>query len=309
MTVSVALCTYNGEKYLEDQILTILHQSFPVSEIIVCDDRSKDCTIEILRKFQKIDNRIKIHINKENLGIIKNFEKAINLCKGDLIFLSDQDDLWKKEKVEKVVNYFEENKNMIAGFHNSELLYNTEKSDVTFWQSIVFNPQKDFKNFHENLLLFGNVVAGSAMAFRRESVELIEHPNIYHDYQLALNFARNKKIGYIDECLNFYRIHGNQQVGTTASPSTSKINFMKNFAHQNIGVEELKGIYRNYCKFKILNLHRSKFNFEENFLHHRLIEARKLFLDKLNFFERKKLIFTWYYRKIYSIKFKDLFFL
>ena len=107
--ISVALCTYNGEKYLHQQIDSILNQTVPVHEIVVCDDGSNDQTSKILTQYQtKFPEVFKIHFNTENLRSVKNFEKAISLCTGDIIFLSDQDDIWEENKVEVFIKYFDE---------------------------------------------------------------------------------------------------------------------------------------------------------------------------------------------------------
>ena len=88
MKISVALCTYNGEKFLKEQINSILQQSIHVDEIVICDDCSIDSTKEILDEFlQDFPNIFKIYINEINLRSNKNFEKAIKLCSGDFIFL------------------------------------------------------------------------------------------------------------------------------------------------------------------------------------------------------------------------------
>src|SRR6476659_477323 len=101
MKISVALCTYNGERFLNEQLESILAQTFPVTEIIVCDDGSTDDTSTMLQQFERrYFNLFKIYVNAENLGVIKNFEKAISLCAGDIIFLADQDDIWEINKVE-----------------------------------------------------------------------------------------------------------------------------------------------------------------------------------------------------------------
>jgi Glycosyltransferases involved in cell wall biogenesis len=95
MTTSVALCTFNGEKFLRQQIDSILNQSMKVDEIVVCDDRSKDATIDILNGYQKkYPSVFKIYQNESNLGSVKNFERAVSLCSNEIIFLSDQDDFW-----------------------------------------------------------------------------------------------------------------------------------------------------------------------------------------------------------------------
>ena len=107
MKLSVAMCTYNGEQHVNEQLESILKQTMTVDEIIICDDGSTDKTIQIIEQFQmNFPNIITLHRNSFNLGSNKNFEKAITLCSGDYIFLSDQDDIWKINKVEKIIQSF-----------------------------------------------------------------------------------------------------------------------------------------------------------------------------------------------------------
>src|SRR5271168_2200141 len=92
--ISVALCTYNGERFLSRQLASMLQQSRLPDELVVCDDRSTDNTIEILQDFSASAGfPVKITRNEHNLGFVANFERAIQLCQGDLIALSDQDDI------------------------------------------------------------------------------------------------------------------------------------------------------------------------------------------------------------------------
>ena len=93
--ISIAMATYNGAKYLQLQLDSIRNQSYKDIEIIICDDHSSDDTWEIIQKNATEDSRIKPFRNEENLGFKKNFEKAIRLCQGEYIALSDQDDIWE----------------------------------------------------------------------------------------------------------------------------------------------------------------------------------------------------------------------
>ena len=90
MKISVAMCTYNGDKYIEEQLNSIQKQTKKIDEIIICDDGSKDNTVEICeRLLSKSNIEYKININKENLGFARNFYQAIRLCSGDIIFFCD----------------------------------------------------------------------------------------------------------------------------------------------------------------------------------------------------------------------------
>ena len=117
--VSIALCTYNGEAYLREQLDSIANQSYSPLELIAVDDSSSDNTLEILKEYAAIYPFIKIFVNPENLGYIRNFEKALQLCSGDFIALSDQDDIWDHKKIEKQVNSIGNN---LLVYHDSEFV-------------------------------------------------------------------------------------------------------------------------------------------------------------------------------------------
>jgi glycosyltransferase involved in cell wall biosynthesis len=106
--LSIALATFNGEKHLASLLESFLSQTQPVDEVIICDDGSSDNTIKMLNNFKdKYHNlNIKIFQNHSNLGVAKNFSKAIKLCAGDLIFLADQDDVWEVNKVQVMVSEY-----------------------------------------------------------------------------------------------------------------------------------------------------------------------------------------------------------
>ena len=105
MTVAVAMALYNGAKFIEEQLDCIRLQSQKVDRVVMCDDGSKDDTVNIVKKYiEKYDlaETWSLHINEQNLGYIKNFYKAMTLCEEDLIFLADQDDIWELDKIENM---------------------------------------------------------------------------------------------------------------------------------------------------------------------------------------------------------------
>lgn len=99
-TVSIALTTYNGERFLREQLDSVLAQTIPFTELIVVDDRSTDHTWDILCEYSEKDTRIRLYRNEKNYGYLKNFEKALSLCSGEYIALCDQDDIWLPEHLE-----------------------------------------------------------------------------------------------------------------------------------------------------------------------------------------------------------------
>src|ERR1700754_726282 len=109
LLVSIALCTYNGEKYISQQLDSILRQTHRNLEIIIVDDCSADNTFNIVKRYSILDSRIKCFRNEVNIGFNKNFEKAIKLATGDYIAISDQDDIWLPGKVELLLNNIGDN--------------------------------------------------------------------------------------------------------------------------------------------------------------------------------------------------------
>ena len=120
LSISIALCTYNGERFLRKQLDSYIQQTRLPDELVICDDGSKDRTLEILEEFAaKAPFSVRIYQNVQNLGWSKNFEKAINLCTGDLIALSDQDDEWLSHKLAKIEGFFVRGANTGYVLHNS----------------------------------------------------------------------------------------------------------------------------------------------------------------------------------------------
>lgn len=221
MLVSVALCTYNGEKYIVEQIDSILNQTLPVNEIVICDDGSTDKTIEIIYEYsERNPNIFKIYKNEENLRSVKNFEKAISLCNGDFIFLSDQDDKWVETKVEKYINFFNQHPEISVLASNGYCM--DENSNLldfyAIWDVPSFLKEKNISfNFNKMLTHVGNFATGAAMALRKSfTKEVIPFPilkDYHHDEWIALISSKENKFDFINEKLFYYRVHSNQQVG------------------------------------------------------------------------------------------------
>ena len=186
--VSIAMTTYNGEKYLREQIDSILAQSIQDFELVVCDDCSSDSTIEILEEYQQSDKRIKVYKNDSNLGFKKNFEKAISLCDGDYIALCDQDDIWSPEHLEILKEAI---KDKILACGNAELIDKDGNSlGITFWEQEAFDsvPSSDLGKA-KSILLFRGSYQGAAMMIKRQIVKYalpIPEKYTFHDSWLAL---------------------------------------------------------------------------------------------------------------------------
>lgn len=222
MKISVALCTYNGEKFIREQLMSILNQSLLPDEIIICDDCSTDKTYSILQEFTDKHSFIKTYENKTNIGVIKNFEKALYLCSGDVIFLSDQDDVWLEHKVEFFIEYFERNKKTQLLFSNAELLVegyeDKEIKAKTLFDLLDFKSktQKAFKDgFGLEVMQILGRTSGFTMGIRKELVDEVlpfvpKYDYFIHDRQLSLYALEKNVIDFSTECLTKYRIHKNQ---------------------------------------------------------------------------------------------------
>lgn len=228
--LSVALCTYNGETYIREQVESILSQTLPVNEIVVCDDGSTDNTLSIIESLRKGTNAdIRIHRNETNLGVCANFQKAVNLCKGDIIFLSDQDDVWHNDKVEIIVNYFNHNRQKQVVFTDGQLIDGSGKAifNGTLWKCFGVNDKclKQIENgLGMEIFAFENRATGATMAIRRgfeytSSFSKFCIDDILHDGALAMLALIDNRLGHIDKCLIDYRIHGNQECGIGESLS------------------------------------------------------------------------------------------
>jgi glycosyltransferase involved in cell wall biosynthesis len=227
--IGVAMCTFNGEKYLKEQLNSILSQTVKVNEIIVCDDKSTDKTIEILEEYSLNNPTIfKIFKNDVTLRSVKNFEKAISLCDSDYIFLSDQDDIWNNNKVEKTISFFDNNSDLDAVFSNANFIdENSKLLNNNLWNSIYFNSDCiGFDEIYKYIVLKRNIVTGATFCFKKEVKEYVlpfpELLQFHHDHWMAFLVSQKNKLGFILENLISYRLHDKQQVGSSLKESAFK---------------------------------------------------------------------------------------
>jgi len=230
MKISVALCTYNGEVYLKEQVDSILNQTMKVDEIIVCDDGSTDATIAILKEYAAANpNLFQINENEVNLRSVKNFEKAVTLCTGDLIFLSDQDDKWALNKVEDYVAYFKANPTIQVLASNGYCIDSQSKllDKYTLWDIPEFFREANIPfDYHTLITCVSNIVTGASIALKKEIVsEIVPFPiikNFHHDEWIAIIATKKKAFAMVNEKYFYYRMHENQQVGGVFFPKTPK---------------------------------------------------------------------------------------
>lgn len=230
--VSIVMPTYNGASYLQIMIESLLRQTYGNIEIIIVDDGSTDDTLEIVKAYAARYNQVRYFENDINLGINKNFEKAITLSNGDYIFLCDQDDVWYEQKVELMMLEFEKGYDCVycdlcVVDDQMRLISDSFHRLIGKDNWYSRNTQTIYK-----CLLFGNITPGCSMAFRRQLVEqIIPFPNyIIYDWWIMLISAQKGRISRIAKPLMSYRIHGNNQVGLSVD--------MKSLAERQIQTQE-----------------------------------------------------------------------
>lgn len=233
--ISIAMTTYNGEKYIERQLETILAQSLPADEIIICDDGSKDQTVEIINTFIKKNQteHIRLVKNENNLGYVKNFYKAISLTKGDYIFLADQDDEWHTEKIERTLQILKDEKATVVCTNyrlidaESEVIHNASWFDRNPFIDNVTQKVSPI-SFYE--LVIGNIAQGCTYCFTKEVKEAylrVNSTNLIHDHQIMFIAALLGGAYFLDEELIDYRLHGNNMVGFGSAEEARHIRWKK----------------------------------------------------------------------------------
>lgn len=219
--LSVAMCTYNGEPYLREQLISIAKQTRLPEEVVVCDDGSTDTTLQILNEFQEeVPFPVRIYRNDTRLGPTKNFEQAITLCTGDIVALSDQDDVWMPHKLERLERALENHPK--AGYVFSDALVVDEELHplgYTIWNRVSFTARqrRRFKRGYQlEILLKHNVVTGATAAFQAELRNwILPIPEQWvHDAWIALLASAAGARGiFIEEPLVKYRQHPDQAIG------------------------------------------------------------------------------------------------
>ena len=200
--VSIALCIYNGEKFMREQLETLVNQTYKNLEIIAVDDCSKDSSILILQEYADKYPFFRFVENEENLGYVKNFEKAILLCQGELIALSDQDDIWDLDKIRLQVEAIGDSQLV---YHDSTLI-DEEGEPTGKNMSDIINL---YKGDNPKTFLFFNCISGHSCLIRKDLLQwaLPFHKDFHHDQWLAYVAANVGEIEVIHESLVQYRQH------------------------------------------------------------------------------------------------------
>lgn len=220
--ISVAIATYNGQEFIKEQLLSILNQTMPVDEIVICDDQSCDDTVKIIQEL--LCDKIYLYQNEKNLGYKLNFKKALSYCKGDYIFLCDQDDIWLENKVEVMTQIMNEDKNIKVLASTYDLIdennnpihidINSKFSNKNMYKCKV-KPNALVKVPFERLIV-ENSFQGCALCLRKQVNEKFQRcfsDDFHHDWLINILASEQNGMYFLNVPLFQYRIHSKNAIG------------------------------------------------------------------------------------------------
>jgi len=291
--IDILLATYNGEKFLKEQIDSILNQTYKNINLIISDDESTDGTKEILKQYEKKDSRIKIFYQEKNLGYVKNFEFLLKQVKSDVFMLSDQDDVWLPEKVEKTYEKLEK-ENADLAFGDLEVVdqkLNTMYPSFNDFMKLSRKIKKYINSYKLNYLYC--CITGCTLMLKSKWIPKIlpipkDSKRLIHDHWIGIIVGvNNGKSVYVSEKYIKYRQHGDNQVGTEKiSHKFKKLEQVRDlFIDVKLGVfgtyvknedrfpEDLQKLNREaYNYFKMLDK-KKNFNFRKWNVFHKLYKT------------------------------------
>ena len=234
MKVSVALCTYNGEEYIEEQIESILNQTYDITEIVIFDDSSTDSTFQKVNKYKnKYPQLFEVHTNDTNVGIEENFARCIKHCNGDVIAISDQDDIWHEEKIEREIEALTREEVSLV-FHNSTIVTSSLEKQDDLWSNVQQKvPKSKNQQYILRKLTKNNFIQGSTMLFDASlKRHLVSIPSQWeYDYYAAIIAALIGGVYAIDEELLLYRQHDQQAIG---APEKNPLKRLRNWTQKSL---------------------------------------------------------------------------
>lgn len=199
--VSIVLCTYNGARFLRQQLDSLVGQTYPVYELLVFDDRSSDDTVKILNEYATQFPFVKVNVNAQNLGYTRNFEQALHRASGDVIAISDQDDVWMLDKIEKMMKAWKPEHPLI--YCNSYI----------FKDELPAKPKQPgyrmFKGSDARQLALVNTISGHATMCRKDFLPLVLpfSNEAMYDWWMGVVAACNGGVQHYNEVLVYHRNH------------------------------------------------------------------------------------------------------
>lgn len=287
--ISVAMTTFNGEKYIEKQIESIIHQSLPVDEIIVCDDGSTDHTVELLKKYD-----VTLIQNFQNLGYKLNFKQAMEKCNGDYIFLCDQDDIWEKDKVKDMMHIMESHKNIHVLASSFTYIDGQDQMILTtlnkgYSNNNLYNKEvakNDLVSVLTDEFIYGNYFQGCALVMDKQTRDFVVHhfdDRLPHDWIISLYASIDGGMYFYNKSEFKYRIHSDNSIGvsTLNQSATQHVNrayqFEERYQKARDALYVLDVLKSNCIEYYMQN--KKKFNAIESFMEHHVsyLKNKKFF--------------------------------
>lgn len=247
--ISIAMTTYNGEKYIRKQLGSILSQTRQPDEVMICDDGSTDQTADLVQRFIEANKLSSWHfsVNPHNLGYIENFRHAIAKTTGGIVFLCDQDDIWFPEKIAEMTRRFDEDpcvKVLNSGFQkideNGEPIYSKLRIGRSNNNLITQKLKpKAVHPFGLNTIVWRNISPGCTLAFTQDVKEFyIEHNTglCPHDWEINIFGAVLNGLYFLNEALTGYRIHSGNTIGLAELTLPERL--LANASDQRIALAE-----------------------------------------------------------------------
>jgi glycosyltransferase involved in cell wall biosynthesis len=249
MSISVCMASYNGENFIEKQIESILLELSPSDELIIVDDCSSDRTLEKINAFN--DSRIQLLQNTINAGEIYSFSKAISLAKNQYIFLSDQDDIWKRGRVKLMIDSLEKSNSLLITSNFSWINNDDLPIDISFDGVSSRTSNKNLKNILDIFIGKTNYF-GCAMLFKRELISVIcPIPRFVESHDLWIAFISNilKSNVHIEDHTFFKRKHN-----TNVTSTVSDRPFIKKLFSRIIFLLSILFIYKRVYFNKLIKI-------------------------------------------------------
>ena len=223
MRISIALCTYRGERFIREQLESILRQTRPPDELVLTDDASDDATTAVvlgmLDRFRELGVDVTLLTNEQTLGVTANFERCVTHTTGDLIFLCDQDDVWHPDKLAVMAAELQARDDLLLLFTDARLIdARGTARPHTLFDAIELTPRERRslkRGAAFEVMMRRNVVTGATTAFRRELLtSAVPFGSEWvHDEWLAVIAAATGSVGVIDIATIDYRQHETNQIG------------------------------------------------------------------------------------------------
>ena len=317
--IDVLLATYNGEKYLKEQLDSILNQTYPNIQLIISDDCSKDDTRKILKEYEEKDSRVKVYYQDENIGCIKNFEFLLKQVKNEIYMLSDQDDVWMPEKIEKTYEQLENEKADLT-FGDLEVVDSNLETIYPSFNDFMKLSRKIKKHIDTNQLNYlYNCVTGCTIMSRKKWIDKIlplptNSKYVLHDHWIGLMISLEGKLAYLPEKYIKYRQHEDNEVGTDKiSHHFKQLEQVRDlFIQVKLGVfgtyveqkekfpEELQQLNQKAYDYFIMLKKKKNFNFKGWHIFHRLYK-RETFLYYMENFVIMNL--PWLARGLFQVRY------